>query len=74
MPSSSVWLPDGRIIAYMDYRNSKKFIAPIEISGKGKIIPVDIHVGFKEIILLAQWTPDNKVGALLITKQEYISI
>ena len=72
--SSPVWSPDGSMIAYLDYTQNKQiFIVPIDKTGqaKGNSVAIDAPDGTEEIRLLAGWTPENKIGALLKTEQEF---
>jgi Tol biopolymer transport system component len=77
--SSPVWSPNGNFIAYLDFSHEGLFfgkqinIVPVL---KGKKTPenvtrIDIPNGIGDVRKLAGWTPDNKIGALCRTKQEY---
>ncbi len=72
--SSPVWSPDGSIIAFVDEESNKQIkLAPVKEDGNiaGKVTSINVPEGIEKIMVLAGWTPDNKIGALLTTKQEY---
>ncbi|HAX94486.1 MAG TPA: hypothetical protein DCY25_11190, partial [Bacteroidales bacterium] len=72
--SSPIWSPDGSMIAYLDYSKNKQinFIqVPVEGEETRNPISIDAPDGTEEIRLLAGWTPDNRVGALVMAKQEF---
>ncbi|MCK4346522.1 MAG: PD40 domain-containing protein, partial [Bacteroidales bacterium] len=71
--SSPVWSPDGSMIAYLDYNLEQKiFIVRIDKTGHAIEKPVSLNapVGTSNVSLLAGWTSENKIGALLIRDQE----
>ena len=73
-PSSPVWSPDGSMIAFLDYTKGKQiFIVPVIKTGQamGKPITIDAPGGTEEVRLLAGWTLNDKIGALLTTKLEF---
>lgn len=72
--SSPVWSPDGKMIAFLDYSEGKKInIVPVSKEGQTieKPITIDAPESTGEVRLLAGWTPDNKIGALIVTKLEF---
>ena len=72
--SSPVWSPDGKMIAFLDYSNEMQInLVPISKDGKaiGKITSIDAPEGTEEVRLLAGWTPDNKIGVLLVAQTEF---
>ncbi|MDO9340302.1 MAG: tetratricopeptide repeat protein [Bacteroidales bacterium] len=77
--SSPVWSPDGNFIAFLDYSQGGHFysnqinIVPLLKNGKasGKVTKIDVPKGTGEVRMLAGWTPDNRIGALCMTKQEF---
>jgi len=72
--SSPVWSPDGEMIAYLDFaKGNKIFISPVsqKYNEKQKSFSINTPEGTEEVRLLAGWTPDNKIGALLVKKQEF---
>ncbi len=71
--SSPVWSPDGKMIAFLDKSHGKQInIVPVSNDGEatGKVTTINAPEGIEEVRLLAGWTPDNKIGTLLITKKE----
>jgi Tol biopolymer transport system component len=71
--TSPVWSPDGSMIAFLDgTREGQVFIVPINIKGQAKQqhVTIDVPERTEGFSLLAGWTPENKIGALLATKQE----
>ena len=72
--SSPIWSPDGKLIAFLDYSVGNQIsIVPFsktEIT-IGKVIRIDAPEGIKDFNLLAGWTHDNKIGALITSKQEF---
>ena len=72
--TSPVWSPDGKMIVFLDYTRDKEInIIPVSKAGKaaGKVTTIDIPEGIERVTLLAGWTPDNKIGALLQTDQHF---
>jgi len=73
MASSPVWSPDGSMIAFLDYtRNKKIFIVRVDKTGHviGNPVSIDAPEGTEGVNLLAGWTPDNKIGTLIRSKEE----
>jgi Tol biopolymer transport system component len=70
--TSPIWSPDGKMIAYSDEEQPRMSIARIDKTGQAIGIPVSIDApeGTSFIHRLAGWTPDNKIGILLVTEQE----
>lgn len=70
--TSPVWSPDGNMIAYIDEEQPRMFIVRVDNSGQaiGGPVPIDAPEGTAFIKYLAGWTPDNKIGVLLVTEQE----
>jgi Tol biopolymer transport system component len=74
MASSPVWAPDGSMIAYLDYTKGKQInIIPISRNGSsaGNVSSIPVPEGIEEVRLLAGWTPDQKIGALMVSNQEF---
>ncbi len=72
--SSPVWSPDGKMIAYLDRSGGNQiYIVPFSENGVSseKVISIDAPEGTDGVKLLAGWTPDNKIGALITSKQEF---
>jgi len=68
--SSPVWSPDGRKITYVDFNDNKKiFIVPVDRDGKpaGEKITIKAPVGIGDVPLIAGWSPDNKIGILMVS-------
>ncbi len=70
--TSPVWSPDCKMIAYIDEEQPRMFIARIEKAGQaiGNPVSIDAPESTSFIKILAGWTPDNKIGILLVTEQE----
>jgi Tol biopolymer transport system component len=72
--SSPVWSPDASKIAFLDYGENKNInIIPVDKDGKsiGEKMTIKAPAGIEEVRLLTGWSNDNKIGALLQTKQEF---
>jgi len=77
--ASPVWSPDGNMIAFLDYSRGGQFysgsinIVPFSTEGNstGKVARIDIPENIGEVRMLAGWTPDNRIGALCMTKQVF---
>lgn len=67
-----VWSPDGNMIAYIDEEQPRMFIVRISNTGQAIGPPISIEgpEGTSFIKMIAGWTPDNKMGILLVTEQE----
>jgi len=66
--SSPVWSPDGKMIAFLDYTKGKQiFVVPFDKSNQklNSSIAIKAPEGTEEIRLLAGWTPENRIGALI---------
>jgi len=71
--TSPVWSPDGSLIAFLDAtRDNHVFIVPIDHTGRiiQKPTKIDVPEDTEGFTILAGWTPDNKIGGILNTKQE----
>jgi Tol biopolymer transport system component len=70
--TSPVWSPDCSMIAYIDEGQPRMYIARIDKTGQiiGNPFSFDAPEGTSFIKILAGWTPDKKIGALLMTEQE----
>jgi Tol biopolymer transport system component len=69
--SSPVWSPDGSMIAFLDeFAENKVFITSVNEPGQATGIPVSIEApeGINRFQLLSGWTPDNKLGALTVSR------
>ena len=69
-----VWSPDGNMIAFID-DTKKKQVNIVDLKHNrdvsGKVTTVDIPEGNGELIMLAGWTPDNKLGLLMTSEREF---
>jgi Tol biopolymer transport system component len=67
------------MIAFLDYSqaghsySNQINIVPVSKDGKtaGKVTTIDVPEGVEAVRMLAGWTPDQKIGALCMTKQEF---
>ena len=72
--SSPVWSPDGDMIAFIDYEMGPQiYIAPVGRDGKpaGEKVTIDCPEGIEGVRRLTGWTPDNEIGAILRSQQEF---
>jgi Tol biopolymer transport system component len=76
---SSLWSPDGKIIAYLRHHlsstkpTSDVCLVPVSDEGKPAGAPVPIKLPLFSRERLAGWTPDNKIGLLFeIPFHDYI--
>jgi len=72
--TSPIWSPDNSMIAFVD-DDKKNQINIVEVPKQGKetgnIISIDAPEGTEGVKLLAGWTTDNKIGAVLTKKVEF---
>ena len=71
--SSPIWSPDGKLIAFLDYSVGNQIsIVPFSKTENtiGKVIRIDAPEGINDFNLLAGWTHDNKIGALITSKNK----
>jgi Tol biopolymer transport system component len=70
--TNPIWSPDGHMIAYVDEEEPQLFIVRVDNTGEaiGDPVSFDAPEGTAFIRMLAGWTPDNKMGVLLVTEQE----
>jgi Tol biopolymer transport system component len=70
--TSPVWSPDGNMIAYIDEEEPQLNIVRISNTGQaiGDPVSIDTPEAISFIKILAGWTPENKIGFLLVTEQE----
>jgi Tol biopolymer transport system component len=75
MASSPVWSPDGNMIAFVDKRDKTAQLHIIAVGRDGKPAgektTIGAPEGIQEVDYLAGWTPDNKIGTVLIKKIEF---
>jgi Tol biopolymer transport system component len=72
--SSPVWSPDASQIAYVDFTDPKKlFVIPVDQDGApaGKKITIQVPEGIEGVPLIAGWDPDNRIGALMVSRREF---
>jgi Tol biopolymer transport system component len=72
--TSPVWSPDGNTIAYLDYDKNKQ-INFVRVSKDtrtiNKVTSIEAPGETEDIFQLSGWTPENKIGLLLITKRQF---
>jgi Tol biopolymer transport system component/beta-lactamase regulating signal transducer with metallopeptidase domain len=64
---SPVWSPDGRMIAFFDWKGGKQIcIIPVNEHGEptGEKTAIDYPEETGRLYRLTGWTPDNKIGAI----------
>jgi Tol biopolymer transport system component len=78
VPSSPVWSPKGDMIAFVENRplatgRGRIHVVPLGRDGKaaGEATVFDAPEGIGSVDFLAGWTPDDKIGARLTTRQEF---
>ena len=72
--SSPVWSPDGNTIAFLDFEKRKQINivqVPKNSQSINNVTSIEAPEGTENIFLLAGWTPENKIGLLLITKRQF---
>jgi Tol biopolymer transport system component/beta-lactamase regulating signal transducer with metallopeptidase domain len=72
---SPIWSPDGRMIAFFDWNNRDEqiWIVPINEDGEraGEKVTIDYPKETGGLYRLTGWTPDNKIGAIFKSPQEF---
>jgi Tol biopolymer transport system component len=75
MATSPIWSPGGDMLAFLDSENDEGhiYIIPLEQDGGviGEKITIDRPEEVEGTILLAGWTPDNKIGIVCRGLQEF---
>jgi len=63
-----IWSPDGKMIAFIGDSKEKQeiCIVPVSETGNPEASPTQIELPLGTRDFLAGWTPDNKIGALLM--------
>ncbi len=73
--SSPIWSPEGDMVAFIDKQAkvAQFHIIPLGENGEavGERITIGVPDGFQGVDLLAGWTPDNKIGAVLKRSLEF---
>ena len=74
MATSPIWSPGSDMLAFLDYENDDGDIYIIPLGQDGGAIGEKITIDRPEVkrtILLAGWTPDNKIGIVCRGLQEF---
>ena len=72
--STPIWSPDGKMLAFVDNAESNKIqIIRLGPDGKpaGERKSFECPEGIGDVVLLAGWTPDNKIGAVVRTSLDF---